>query len=161
MLRFIFSGGPPQFHTRNLFLFIASFNLTFSSRLSTRPIENVLIELNLGEGAHAIKCTASRESGGLGRGLSSLETGMSASSTASWAFDSRKKVGIRCFLRLSGVCSHSTFVGSGPCTMKVRVRAYNTFSQFRSFDGKSRMYLRQPIGVYRAHSMRRKFLLSS
>ncbi|KAJ2930180.1 hypothetical protein H1R20_g6863, partial [Candolleomyces eurysporus] len=71
----------------------ASFNLTFSSRLATRPIEQVVIELNLGEEAHAIKCVASRESGGLGRGLSSLETGMSASSSASWAFDSRKKVG--------------------------------------------------------------------
>lgn len=70
----------------------ASFNLTFSSRLTTRPIENVCVELNLGEGAHAIKCVASRESGGLGRGLSSLETGGSTSSTASWAFDSRKKV---------------------------------------------------------------------
>lgn len=70
----------------------ASFSITFSSRLTTRPIENVVVELNLGEGAHAIKCIASRESGGLGRGLSSLETGMSASSTASWAFDSRKKV---------------------------------------------------------------------
>ncbi|KAJ3524048.1 hypothetical protein NMY22_g11176 [Coprinellus aureogranulatus] len=73
--------------------FLAHFSLiTFSSRLTTRPIEGVVVELNLGEGAHAIKCVASRESGGLGRGLSSLETGMSAPSTASWAFDSRKKV---------------------------------------------------------------------
>lgn len=75
-----------------LYTLAASFNVTFSSRLTTRPIENVVVELSLGEGAHAIKCVASRESGGLGRGLSSLETGMSASSTASWAFDSRKKV---------------------------------------------------------------------
>ncbi|KAF6762910.1 mu-adaptin 3 [Ephemerocybe angulata] len=70
----------------------ASFNLTFSSRLTTRPIENVFVELNLGESAHAIKCVASRESGGLGRGLSALESGHAGSASASWSFDSRKKV---------------------------------------------------------------------
>ncbi|KAF9535037.1 Mu homology domain-containing protein [Crepidotus variabilis] len=51
----------------------ASFNIIFTSRLTAKSIENVLIEMNLGEGASGIKCVASR-------------------GTASWAFDSQKRV---------------------------------------------------------------------
>ncbi|PPQ77453.1 hypothetical protein CVT24_009913 [Panaeolus cyanescens] len=45
-----------------------SIDISFTSRLTTRPIENVVIELNLGQGASGIKCVAGRGTGGLGRG---------------------------------------------------------------------------------------------
>ncbi|KAG6830632.1 hypothetical protein H0H92_015724 [Tricholoma furcatifolium] len=63
-----------------------SFNLTLTSRLTTRDIENLVAELHLGEGAGGIKCVTAR--GGAadryGRGVEGLGT--------SWAFDSSKKV---------------------------------------------------------------------
>ncbi|KAF8803739.1 clathrin adaptor, mu subunit [Phlegmacium glaucopus] len=71
----------------------ASFDVTLSSRLTTRPLENVVIELNLGEGASAIKCIAARGMGGLGRGgVGPMDMGIGASSGASWAFDIKKRV---------------------------------------------------------------------
>ncbi|KAG6861195.1 hypothetical protein C0995_002822 [Termitomyces sp. Mi166 len=62
-----------------------NFNLTFNSRLSTRDIENLVVELHLGEGAGGIKCVTAR--GGAadryGRGVEGVG--------ASWAFDPNKK----------------------------------------------------------------------
>jgi len=71
---------------------VASFNLTLTSRLSTKPLQNVVVELNLGEGASGIKCVASRGTGGLGRGGVSMNKGVVGNSGASWAFDARQKV---------------------------------------------------------------------
>ncbi|TFK29335.1 clathrin adaptor, mu subunit [Coprinopsis marcescibilis] len=87
--------APIPFAMKASFKFEANtgtFTISFTSRLTSRPIEKVSVELSLGDGAHGIKCVASRESGGLGRGFSSLETGSSTSPSASWTFDSKKKV---------------------------------------------------------------------
>ncbi|KAH0587131.1 AP-3 complex subunit mu-1 [Termitomyces sp. J132] len=63
-----------------------NFNITLTSRLSTRNIENLVAELHLGEGAGGIKCVTAR--GGAadryGRGVEGVG--------ASWAFDSNKKI---------------------------------------------------------------------
>jgi AP-3 complex subunit mu len=70
----------------------ASFDITLTSRLSARSLENLVIELNLGEGASAIKCIASRGTGGLGHGgVNTLDMG-GGNSGASWAFDSKKRI---------------------------------------------------------------------
>jgi AP-3 complex subunit mu len=66
---------------------VVSFNLSLSSRLPAKSLQNVVVELNLGEGASGIKCITSREAGGPRRGMDAP-----VSSAASWAFDSRKKV---------------------------------------------------------------------
>lgn len=68
-----------------------SFEIMLTSRLTTRPIENLVAEIPVGEGASGIKCVASRGSGGFGRGLSNMETGMTGIG-ASWSFDSVKKI---------------------------------------------------------------------
>ncbi|EFI27737.1 mu-adaptin 3 [Coprinopsis cinerea okayama7 len=88
----------------------ATFEISFTSRLTTRvnenvSLENISVELNLGEGVHGIKCVASRESGGLGRGLS-VET-----STASWSFDQKKKV-LRWEIPRAPPSTHWTLQGS-------------------------------------------------
>ncbi|KAF8914140.1 clathrin adaptor mu subunit [Gymnopilus junonius] len=58
-----------------------------------RPLENVVIELHLGDGASGIKCIAARGTGGLGHGgVGSMDMGMGGNTGASWAFDSRRKV---------------------------------------------------------------------
>ena len=73
--------------------FAVSFNLSLTSRLPGRALQNVVVELNLGEGATGIKCITSRETG-MRRGMD-----VPGSSGASWAFDSRKKVCLRhCWL---------------------------------------------------------------
>ncbi|KAG6899382.1 hypothetical protein C0993_010681 [Termitomyces sp. T159_Od127] len=63
-----------------------NFDLTLTSRLSTRDVENLVAELRLGEGAGGIKCVTAR--GGAadryGRGVEGVG--------ASWAFDSNKKI---------------------------------------------------------------------
>ncbi|KAH9482902.1 AP-3 complex subunit mu-1 [Psilocybe cubensis] len=69
-----------------------SFDVTLTSRLNGRSLENLVIELNLGEGASGIKCVAGRGTGGLGRGGIGAMDVVGGSSGASWAFDSRKKV---------------------------------------------------------------------
>ena len=64
-----------------------------TSRLTTRDLENVVVELNLGEEASAIKCTAARGTGGLGRGgVGPMDVGIGGSSGASWTFDIKKRV---------------------------------------------------------------------
>jgi len=68
----------------------ASFEITLTSRLTTRVLENVVVQLNLGEGASSIKCTAARGTGGLGRGA--MDVGIGGSSGASWTFDIKKRV---------------------------------------------------------------------
>jgi len=69
----------------------ASFDITLTSRLTTRVLENVVVQLNLGEGASSIKCTAARGTGGLGRG-GAMDVGIGGSSGASWTFDIKKRV---------------------------------------------------------------------
>ncbi|CAA7259490.1 unnamed protein product [Cyclocybe aegerita] len=70
----------------------ASFDITLTSRLTTRPLENLVIDFNLGKEASGIKCIAARGTGGLGRGgTNGLDMGHGGNSGASWAFDSRKK----------------------------------------------------------------------
>ncbi|KAM6495683.1 Mu homology domain containing protein [Amanita muscaria] len=69
-----------------------TFDLTLTSRLTTRAMETVTAELLLGEGAGGVKCIVGRGSGGFGRGLSSLESGGNISIGASWAFDAKKRV---------------------------------------------------------------------
>jgi len=70
----------------------ASFDVTLTSRLTTRLLEDVVVEFNLGEGASAIKCVAARGTGGLGRGgVGSMDVGLGGSSGASWTFDIKKK----------------------------------------------------------------------
>ncbi|KAG6833630.1 hypothetical protein H0H87_004257 [Tephrocybe sp. NHM501043] len=63
-----------------------NFNITLTSRLTTRDIENLVAELHLGEGAGGIKCVTAR--GGAadryGRGVEGIG--------ASWAFDPNKKI---------------------------------------------------------------------
>jgi AP-3 complex subunit mu len=71
---------------------IATFDITLTSRLTTRAMENLVATLYLGEDAGGIKCIAGRGSGGFARGLSSLESGASISIGASWAFDTKKRV---------------------------------------------------------------------
>ncbi|KAF9057497.1 Mu homology domain-containing protein [Panaeolus papilionaceus] len=72
--------------------FNASFDINFTSRLTTRPLENVVVELNLGHGASGIKCVAARGMGGLGRGGGGMDLSGGGNVGASWAFDSKKKV---------------------------------------------------------------------
>ncbi|KJA24614.1 hypothetical protein HYPSUDRAFT_38679 [Hypholoma sublateritium FD-334 SS-4] len=70
-----------------------SFDITFTSRLNGRSLENIIVEFNLGSGASGIKCIAARGTGGLGRGgVSSMNAGLGGNSGASWAFDSRRRV---------------------------------------------------------------------
>lgn len=71
---------------------IATFDITLTSRLTTRAMENLVATLYLGEGAGGIKCITGRGTGGFGRGLSSLESGASISIGASWVFDAKNRV---------------------------------------------------------------------
>jgi len=70
----------------------ATFDITLTSRLTTRAMENLVATFYLGEGAGGIKCISGRGSGGFGRGLSSLESGAGISIGASWAFDAKKRI---------------------------------------------------------------------
>lgn len=81
---------------------LASFNLTLTSRLPTKPLQNVVVELNLGEGASGIKCVPSRGTGGLGRGGVGMDKGVVGNSGASWAFDARQRV--------SFILAHNSFL---------------------------------------------------
>ncbi|KAF9452005.1 clathrin adaptor, mu subunit [Macrolepiota fuliginosa MF-IS2] len=69
----------------------AHFDITLTSRLSTRSLENVVIQMNVGEGVGGVKCVAARGSG-ISRHMSAAETGMSSAMGASWAFDTKNKV---------------------------------------------------------------------
>ncbi|KAF8974705.1 Mu homology domain-containing protein [Flammula alnicola] len=70
-----------------------SFDITLTSRLNARNLENIVIELNLGEAASGIKCIAARGTGGLGRGgVNAMDIGIGGNTGASWAFDSKKRV---------------------------------------------------------------------
>ncbi|TFK74438.1 clathrin adaptor, mu subunit [Pluteus cervinus] len=74
----------------------ASFDITLTSRLTSRAIEHVVAELHLGEGATGIKCVASRGTGGssaFSRGIGAMDVpGVPGSSGASWVFDSKRMV---------------------------------------------------------------------
>ena len=69
------------------FLGAATFDITLTSRLTTRAIQNLVAKMYLGEGSGGIKCMARR--GGAadryGRNIDSNSIG------ASWAFDPNKK----------------------------------------------------------------------
>lgn len=79
--------------TFDLEVLSASFEIILTSRLTARTIENLNIEMDLGQGAGGIKCIASRGSGGLTRGgIGSMDVGISGTSGASWNFDTKKKV---------------------------------------------------------------------
>ncbi|KAG7096591.1 hypothetical protein E1B28_004010 [Marasmius oreades] len=67
-----------------------SFEVKFTSRMSTHTLERVVIEMRLGEGASGIKCIVSRGSGGAGFGNVMGGRGSPGGSGASWAFDSKK-----------------------------------------------------------------------
>lgn len=67
---------------------LASFDIVLTSRFS-RPIESLVAEMYLGEGAGGIKCIATRGSGGRGIGA---DVSVSGAGGASWGFDSRKMV---------------------------------------------------------------------
>lgn len=75
---------------------LASFNIMLSSRLPSKPLQNVVMELNLGEGASGIKCIPSRGTGGVGRGGIGMDMGVPSGSGASWSFDNKKKVRSSC-----------------------------------------------------------------
>lgn len=70
-----------------------------TSRLNARNLEDIVVELNLGDSASGIKCIAARGTGGLGRGgVNALDMGSGGNTGASWAFDSKKRV---CLILLS------------------------------------------------------------
>ncbi|KAF9008839.1 Mu homology domain-containing protein [Cyathus striatus] len=70
----------------------ASFNITLTSKLTTKPIDNFVAEIFLGEGATGIKCISSKGRGGFGSHLNTTESGLLTNAGASWTFDSRKKI---------------------------------------------------------------------
>lgn len=71
-----------------------NFDITLTSRMTTRAIESFVAEMYLGEGAGGIKCIAARGSGTgrFGRGMGGVDTSAAGAIGASWAFDSAKKV---------------------------------------------------------------------
>lgn len=71
-----------------------TFDVTITSRLTTKAIEGFVAEMHLGDGAGGIKCIAAQGSGGgrFGRGLDSGHVGTIG---ASWSFDSNKRVCIQ------------------------------------------------------------------
>jgi AP-3 complex subunit mu len=85
---------------------IGAFDVTLTSRLTTRPIENFVAEMHLGEGAGGMKCIVTQGSGAgrFGRGASGLDSGPVGVVGASWSFDSNKKVCVR--HRTLYWCSH-------------------------------------------------------
>ncbi|KAF5363318.1 hypothetical protein D9756_000586 [Leucocoprinus leucothites] len=80
----------------------AQFDITFTSRLTTRALENIVIEMNVGRGAGGIKCVATRGTG-IGRNVG-MDMGMTNNMGASWAFDTNKKASVLIQL-LGSVCS--------------------------------------------------------
>jgi hypothetical protein len=92
-----------------------AFDITLTSRLTTRAIESLVAEMHLGEGAGGIKCIAAQGSGTgrFGRGVSGLDSGPVGVIGASWSFDSNRKVCI-----YHGICyylmiSHNLDIAMG------------------------------------------------
>ncbi|KAF8227969.1 clathrin adaptor, mu subunit [Tricholoma matsutake] len=71
-----------------------AFEITLTSRLTTRAIEGLVAEMHLGEGAGGIKCIAAQGSGAgrFGRAMTGLDSGPAAVIGTSWAFDSNRKM---------------------------------------------------------------------
>ncbi|KAJ6567293.1 Mu homology domain-containing protein [Mycena vulgaris] len=70
-----------------------TFEFKLTSRMPSQAMESLVAEMYLGEGAGGVKCVASRGDGGVSSGRRGpSETGSSASSTGSWAFDPKKMV---------------------------------------------------------------------
>lgn len=109
---------------------VASFTVSLTSRLPAKSLQNVVVELNLGEGASGIKCITSKDAGNMRRGMD-----VPGSSGASWSFDSRKKV--RSFLVIHDCCLISKYS--------------------RSSSGKFRRWYHQVVGIFRAHTPLRSF----
>ncbi|KAF7433124.1 hypothetical protein PC9H_005072 [Pleurotus ostreatus] len=65
-----------------------TFEVSVTSRLTTRDIDGFVAELYVGDSATAIKCVVGRGSAGMSRGLAT-ETGSGGSS---WTFDAKNKV---------------------------------------------------------------------
>lgn len=68
----------------------AQFDITFTSRL-THALENIAIEMNVGQGVRGIKCVAARGSG-IGRNVGATDMGIHNNTGTSWAFNTNKKV---------------------------------------------------------------------
>lgn len=90
-----------------VFAIAGSFDLTLTSRLSTRAIENLVVEMYLGEGAGNVKCVVGSGSSGVGRGGFGNASGgfgnangvlgrglgeVSGGGSGSWGFDLKKRV---------------------------------------------------------------------
>ncbi|EKM80247.1 hypothetical protein AGABI1DRAFT_57829 [Agaricus bisporus var. burnettii JB137-S8] len=69
----------------------AQLDITFTPRLTSKSLENVVIEMNLGEGAGGIKCVTSRGSG-IGRHMGTTNPGIFSNMGTSWAFDAKNNV---------------------------------------------------------------------
>lgn len=55
-------------------------------------MDNVTVDMHLGEGAGGIKCTAVRGSGGHAFGRGGVDTGVAGMMGTSWMFDPQTKV---------------------------------------------------------------------
>lgn len=73
---------------------LASFDITLTSRLTSRTIDNLVAEYHLGEGATGIKCVVSQGTvSNFGRSIGALSAaGITNTSAASWVFDAKKQV---------------------------------------------------------------------
>jgi len=111
-----------------------AFDITFTSRLTTRAIESLVAEMHLGEGAGGLKCIAAQgsETSRFGRGMGGLESGPVGVIGASWSFDSNKKV---CTQRR--ICQDSVKPHMSP----------------RYCDGRSPPSLPQAAGISVGHSL--------
>lgn len=75
-----------------LVLLPAQFDITFTSRL-THALENIAIEMNVGQAVRGIKCVAARGSG-IGRNVGATDMGIHNNTGTSWAFNTNKKVDV-------------------------------------------------------------------
>ncbi|KAI5448830.1 hypothetical protein NCC49_006334 [Naganishia albida] len=66
------------------------FSLSLTSRVTTRPIENIVISLYLGDNVHHVSATPSGDSRGLGNGNAGAVLGCVGGGT--WEFDPNRKV---------------------------------------------------------------------
>lgn len=81
-------------HTIDFLIWLsAQFDITFTSRLTTHALENIMIEMNVGQGVGGIRCVAARGSG-IGRSEGTTDVGIHNNMGTSWAFDTNKKVDV-------------------------------------------------------------------
>ena len=70
---------------------LGKFSLSLTSRVTTRPIENIVISLYLGDNVHHVSATPSGDSRGIGNGNAGAVLGCVGGGT--WEFDPKRKVG--------------------------------------------------------------------